>query len=113
MPVRAIGSGLAFNPSYLGNELAHLVVILDPLRSLDAAADVCRQRLGLLQGDPQEFLQAGSKLDDAAIAALIAQRAEAKAAKNFGLADQIRKDLLAQSIVLKDGPSGTTWEVAQ
>lgn len=69
--------------------------------------------LGLLQGDPNEFLQAGAKLDDAAIAALIAERANAKAAKNFALADQIRKDLLAQHIVLKDSPTGTTWEVAQ
>jgi len=69
--------------------------------------------LGLLQGNPKEFLQAGAKLDDAAIANLIAQRADAKASKNFGLADQIRKDLLAQGIVLKDSPTGTTWEVTQ
>ena len=69
--------------------------------------------LGLLQGNPKEFLQAGAKLDDAAIAVLITQRAEAKAAKNFALADQIRKDLLVKGIVLKDSPSGTTWEVAQ
>jgi len=39
--------------------------------------------LGLLQGDPQLFLQAGTALDDAAIQVLIAQRAAAKAAKNF------------------------------
>ena len=69
--------------------------------------------LGLLQGNPKDFLQAGAKLDDAAIAVLIAQRADAKLAKNFALADQIRKDLLAQGIVLKDSPTGTTWEVTQ
>ncbi|MDP4967368.1 MAG: cysteine--tRNA ligase, partial [Burkholderiaceae bacterium] len=44
--------------------------------------------------------------------ALIAQRAEAKAAKNFALADQIRQDLLALGIVLKDSAAGTTWERA-
>ena len=37
-------------------------------------------------------------------------RAEAKKAKNFALADSIRKDLLAQGIVLKDSAQGTTWE---
>lgn len=69
--------------------------------------------LGLLQGDPQQFLQSGSALDDAAIQLLIAQRAAAKAAKNFGEADRIRNDLLAQGIVLKDSATGTTWAAAQ
>ncbi len=68
--------------------------------------------LGLLQGDPQAFLQAGAALDDAAIADLIAQRAAAKAAKNFAEADRIRQHLLANGIALKDAASGTTWEAA-
>ena len=46
----------------------------------------------------------------AAIAAQIAERAAAKAAKNFAEADRIRQALLAQGIVLKDSASGTTWE---
>ena len=43
---------------------------------------------------------------------LIEQRAAAKKAKNFAEADRIRKELLAQGIVLKDSPTGTTWEAA-
>ena len=69
--------------------------------------------LNLLQADPQAFLQAGSRLDDASIQVLIQQRAQAKAAKNFAEADRIRDDLLAQGIVLKDSASGTTWTAAQ
>ncbi|NMM78186.1 cysteine--tRNA ligase [Acidovorax sp. SRB_24] len=68
--------------------------------------------LGLLQGDPQAFLQSGATLDEAAIQAQIAARAAAKATKNFAEADRIRNELLAAGIVLKDAAAGTTWEVA-
>jgi cysteinyl-tRNA synthetase len=69
--------------------------------------------LGLLQGEPKLFLQAGAVLDEASISVMIAQRAAAKAAKNFAEADRIRKELLTQGIVLKDSAAGTTWEVGQ
>ncbi|WP_027015883.1 cysteine--tRNA ligase [Comamonas composti] len=69
--------------------------------------------LGLLQDDPQAFLQAGAGgVDAQAIEQQIAARAEAKAAKNWAEADRIRKDLLEQGIVLKDSAAGTTWEAA-
>ena len=69
--------------------------------------------LGILQGDPRAFLQAGSTLDEATIQAKIDARAAAKAAKNFAEADRIRQELLEQGIVLKDSPTGTTWAAAQ
>ncbi|HWP11161.1 MAG TPA: cysteine--tRNA ligase [Ramlibacter sp.] len=68
--------------------------------------------LGILQGDPKAFLRAGTRLDEATIAGLIEQRAAAKKAKNFAEADRIRNELLAQGVVLKDSPAGTTWEAA-
>jgi cysteinyl-tRNA synthetase len=68
--------------------------------------------LGILQGDPKQFLQAGTALDESTIAALIEQRAAAKKARNFAEADRIRSELLAQGVVLKDSPTGTTWEAA-
>ena len=69
--------------------------------------------LGLLQGRPKDFLQAGAALTDETILRLIAERSAAKAEKNFALADGIRKDLLQRGIVLEDAASGTAWEVLQ
>jgi cysteinyl-tRNA synthetase len=68
--------------------------------------------LGILQGEPKAFLRAGASLDEATIQRLIGERAAAKAARNFPEADRIRKELLEQGIVLKDSPTGTTWEAA-
>lgn len=69
--------------------------------------------LGLLQGDPKAFLQAGSSVNPTVIQAQIEQRLAAKLAKDFARADQIRKDLLEQGILLKDSAAGTTWEAVQ
>jgi cysteinyl-tRNA synthetase len=65
--------------------------------------------LGLLQQPAQSYLQAGSGLDESRIAELIAERNTAKAARDFVRADEIRQQLAAQSILLKDSPQGTTW----
>jgi len=71
--------------------------------------------LGLLERDPQEFLQGAASeggLDDAAINAQIAARIAAKKSKNFAEADRIRKELLQADIVLEDTPQGTSWRRA-
>lgn len=71
--------------------------------------------LGILQDDPQAFLQAG-KADDLtpeAIEAQIAARAQAKTDKNYAEADRIRDTLAAQGVILKDSPAGTSWQRGQ
>jgi len=68
--------------------------------------------LGLLQSHPQDFLQAGSEVDEAQIQSLIEARAAAKASKNFAEADRIRQTLSDMGVLLKDSAQGTQWERA-
>jgi cysteinyl-tRNA synthetase len=70
--------------------------------------------LGLLQQDPQVFFQGSGYADDSRftperVEQMIQQRLIARTKKNYSEADRIRKELLDASIVLEDGPQGTTW----
>ncbi|KAE9540314.1 cysteine--tRNA ligase [Ursidibacter maritimus] len=69
--------------------------------------------LGLLQQEPETFLQGDANNDEVAeIESLIQQRNQAKATKNWTLADEVRDKLKAMNIVLEDTPNGTTWRKA-
>jgi cysteinyl-tRNA synthetase len=46
---------------------------------------------------------------DERIDALVREREAARAARDFGRADEIRDQLQAEGIVLEDGPDGTRW----
>lgn len=64
--------------------------------------------LGLLQDDPEVFLQ-GIEQDCSAIEQLIADRKMARQQRNWAEADRIRDELQQQGIVLEDNANGTTW----
>lgn len=73
-------------------------------------------RLGLLQQDPVEFMQAAHQPaadgpDPAEIELLIEKRNQARKSKDFALADQIRDELTDQGVILEDTPQGTRWKL--
>jgi cysteinyl-tRNA synthetase len=70
--------------------------------------------LGLLQREPQSFLQAApvGGISNEEIEAKVGARMTAKKAKNFAESDRIRDELKAVGVILEDGPQGTTWRRA-
>lgn len=68
--------------------------------------------LGILQSDPEIFLQTSKdSVNPTTIENLITARNKARAEKNWAEADRIRDELAAMSVVLEDGPQGTSWRV--
>ena len=55
--------------------------------------------------------EASQEIDTAEIESLIAQRDEAKAAKNWTLADELRDKLITMGITIKDTREGTKWHL--
>ncbi len=80
--------------------------------------DACGETLGIFRRQPAAFLNAYRSrlcarrgIDAASVEARIADRAAARAGKDFARADEIRKALQATGVELMDTPAGTTWRV--
>jgi cysteinyl-tRNA synthetase len=74
---------------------------------LEAIYDIYRELVGLMG-----FLVPEEEGDSAWIDELIEERLQAKKAKNYARADEIREELKAKGIVLEDTPNGTKWKRA-
>jgi cysteinyl-tRNA synthetase len=72
--------------------------------------------LGIFQHDPEVFfladrvIEAGKRgLDVSRIELMITERQKARADKDWSRADDIRRDLASQGVILKDSADHTTW----
>jgi len=88
----------------------------DVARSANLAATLqtLAGEIGLLQQPPADYLQRapssdGNDLSAEQIEAMIAERKQARADRDFTAADRIRDALIEAGIVLEDGESGTIW----
>ncbi len=92
-------------------------------RALDARCNALRTMtgvLGLIQAPPERFLEDRRKaglarraLSEDEVRGLIRERNRAREIKDWQQADDIREALKEKGVLLKDGPSGTTWELAE
>jgi cysteinyl-tRNA synthetase len=76
--------------------------------------------LGLLQQPPQAFMERRRAMlcqkrgiDGAEVEQQLVVRSEARAAKDFARADEIRAGLLERGIEIMDTPRGTTWRITE
>ncbi|WP_433718717.1 cysteine--tRNA ligase [Microbacterium laevaniformans] len=70
--------------------------------------------LGMNPADPQWRPEAGgaeARALDALLQAMITQRAQARANKDWAAADRLRDAIAAAGVVLEDGPDGTHWSL--
>ena len=69
--------------------------------------------LGLLQADPEDYFKQAPAQEDGLsedeIEALILQRTQARADKNWAESDRIRDELAEKGVVLDDSKGGTSW----
>ena len=69
--------------------------------------------LGLLQADPEAWFASDMEgVDVVRIDALIATRADARAARDFAAADAARNELAEMGVSIEDTPDGTIWHLA-
>jgi len=92
--------------------------VLRTLAALRALVPTMGNVLGVLGSTPGTWLERRRDrlvkqrgLDRGSIESLLAERTEARKAKDFARSDAIRDRLLAMGVELRDGPAGTTWKV--
>lgn len=79
---------------------------------LKAAIIQCGEWLGIIQQTPQKWFAFGKDAVDAdAIEALIQERLDARANKDWARADEIRDQLTDMNIVLEDSGDTTKWRI--
>ena len=100
-PALAALNEFLFKKGLSAEEMLRLVALYDLVLGLD-----------LLRLEPKDLVirPKGQTLTEAEVDGRVAERIEARKAKDFAASDRIRDGLLAQGVAVNDGPEGSTWE---
>lgn len=100
-----VNLGRSFQAASANNDVSALENTRAEFLKLNLRPEISSTGLRLYSLAPQ------AEVKGQTVERLVAARNAARARKDFKESDRIRDELLAQGIVLKDGPQGTTWEV--
>ena len=93
-------------------------MVVRTLATLRAVVPTMGGVLGVLGTPPAAWLERRRDrlitqrgLDRQRIESMLAERTEARKAKNFTRSDRLREELLGLGVELRDGPTGTQWKI--
>jgi cysteinyl-tRNA synthetase len=105
---KLLESGKGIDKALRARTLARLA---NDLRTAGAAIGVFPQPPAKYLAERRARLVKSKHIDVAAVQAKIAERAAARAAKDFARGDALRNELAAMGVALHDSPGGTDWSV--
>lgn len=116
--LRDIGAAFKFLNDLLAAKKPKLKQKVYTLQTVATQLRECLKVLGLMQTAPataiaeiQTYLVRQKAIDTEAVKAKLREREEARLAKDWGRADEIRDALTEEGICIMDTPQGTTWQV--
>jgi cysteinyl-tRNA synthetase len=98
-------------PGGPASRVATVARIATHLREVLGVLGLCTSSPEAALEDMREFLVRRKGLDRDRIESAIAQRLIARAEKDWARSDEIRDELLALGVELRDGPQDTSWKV--
>ena len=88
-----------------------LETIRDDILRMGAVLGILSESPGTFFNEKRSHALTETDMNESRIEALINQRTEARKAKDWALADQVRDQLSDMGVAIEDRPEGTVWKI--